>query len=287
MPHRPAAGGPASAWDRVRRLAGRAAVPWAVLQGTQLLLTFVDVVGGWPGSDALPQLLAFLDLDAGRALGAATLTTGLVAVAALLARGPGQVAVALGLAAVALLQLAGLGHAGGTAGTAASLLGLWLHTAAAGVWVGGLAVLVLGLGRDRGRVDLAAVTARYSTLAGWSFTVLALSGVLSLVVRVDGPNDVATSAWGLVVLTKAVLLGWLGVIGLAHRRLTLPLVARGRPHAFTRLTVGELLLMAAVMGMSTALARTEPPHLPSGYVSDPVDQLTGYAAPSPRPSSPS
>lgn len=271
-------GGPAaSTWRRVRQVAACSALSWVLLQGGQLVLTFLDVAGGWP--DGRSQLLAFLDLDAGRSLAAATLTTGLVAVAAILARGPGQALVALGLAAVALLLLAGLGHAGGSEGTGTAVLAMWLHTGAACVWVGGLVVLVLVLAPSRNALDLPVVAARYSTLAAWSFAILALSGVLSLVLRVGGPNDVVTSSWGLLVLTKAVLLGWLGIIGLAHRRLTLPLVQRGQPYAFTRLAAGEVLLMAAVMGLSTALTRTEPPRHTGGHAIDAVLQLSGYAVP--------
>lgn len=275
-----APGGAAGAtWARVRDVATFAAAAWAVLQGGQLLLTFLDIMGGWPESDLRLHLLTFLDLSVGRSLAAATLTTGLVAVAALVARGPGEALVALGLAALSLMQLAGLGHAGGSAGHGTALLGMWVHMGAASVWVGGLAVLVLVLARGRAGVDLATVTARYSALAGWAFAVLALSGLISVAIRVGGPGDVLTTGWGLLVLTKAVLLGWLGVLGLTHRRLTLPLLVGGQPYAFARLAAGEVLLMAAVMGLSTALTRTDPPR-PTGLpASDAVVELTGYAAP--------
>lgn len=270
-----------STWARVRDIATYAAAAWAALQAGQLLLTFLDIMGGWPESEVVAHLTTFLDLSMGRTLAAATLTTGLVAVAALVARGPGEALVPLGLSAVVLMQLAGLGHAGGSASHGTALLGMWLHTGAACVWVGGLAVLVLV--PRRGTLDLAQVAARYSTVAGWAFTVLALSGLVSLVVRVGGPAEVLSSGWGMLVMVKAVLLGWLGVLGLAHRQVTLPLLERGRPHAFGRLAGGEVLLMAVAMGLSTALTRTEPPHPTGMPATDAVMQLTGYAAP-PAPS---
>lgn len=269
----------APTWARVRNIATYAAAAWAALQGGQLVLTFLDVMGGWPEAEVMTYLTTYLDLSMGRTLAAATVTTALVAVAALVARGPGEALIALGLSAVALLQLAGLGHAGGSANHGTALLGMWLHTGAACVWVGGLAVLVL-LPR-RGTLDLARVAARYSTVAGWAFTILALSGVVSLVIRVGGPAEVLSSGWGMLVLIKAVLLGWLGVLGLAHRQLTLPMLARGRPHAFGRLAGGEVLLMAVVMGLSTALTRTEPPRPTGMPATDAVVELTGYAAPPP------
>ncbi|WP_181009873.1 bifunctional copper resistance protein CopD/cytochrome c oxidase assembly protein [Ornithinimicrobium sufpigmenti] len=275
----PAAHPPAPTWVRLRNLATCAAAAWAVLQGGQLLLTFLDVAGGWPTSEVMVHLTDFLDLSSGRTLAAATLTTALVAVAALVARGPGEAWIALLLAGVALLQLAGLGHAGGTQGHGTAVLGMWLHTGAACVWVGGLLVLVLVLARGHDAEQLVPWTTRYSTLALWSYAVLTYSGVVSLVVRIDGPGDIFSSGWGLIVLTKVVLLGWLGVLGTAHRRLTLPLLERGRPRAFGRLAAGEVVLMAAVMGLSVALARTDPPQTASVPATDVSGQLTGYAAP--------
>lgn len=272
----PDGAGAAPTWSRLRDVATFAAAAWAGLTGGQLLLTFLDVMGGRPGADLLLHLTTFLDLSVGRSLAAATLTTALVAVASLVARGPGEALIALGLSATALLQLAGLGHAGGSAAHGTALTAMWLHTGAACVWVGGLAVLVLA---GRASADLAPVTARYSALANWAYAVLALTGVVSLVVRVGGPGEAISTGWGLLVLTKVVLLGWLGILGLAHRRLTLPLVEAGRPHAFGRLAGGEVLLMAVVMGLSTALTRAEPPR-PSGVpATDAVVELTGYAAP--------
>lgn len=275
----PATGAQASTWARLRDLATFAGAAWALLQGGQLLLAFLDVMGGWPEHDLMIHLTTFLDLSSGRALATATLTTALVAVAALVARGPGETIVALLLAASALLQLAGLGHAGGSQGHGTALLGMWLHTGAACVWVGGLGALVLVLARSRHADHLAAWTSRYSTLALWSFAVLTFSGVVSLVVRIGGPADIFTSGWGLLVLAKVVLLGWLGVMGAAHRRLTLPLLERRQPHAFRRLAAGEVLLMAAVMGLSVALARTDPPRSTGMPATDAAIELTGYAAP--------
>ena len=273
----------APTWARVRDVATFAAAAWAVLQGGQLLLTFLDVMGGWPETEVLLHFTTFLDLSIGRSLAAATLTTGLVAVAALLARGPGEALIALLLSALALLQLAGLGHAGGSAGHGTALLAMWLHTGAACVWVGGLAVLVLTVAQDRKRSDLAPLTVRYSSLAAWAFAILTLSGVLSLVIRIGGPADVLTTPWGLLVLAKVVLLGWLGLMGAAHRQLTLPTLERGQPGAFGRLAAGEVLLMATVMGLSVALARTTPPRPTGVPAADAVVELTGYAAP-PAPS---
>lgn len=278
-------------WARVARWSVLSAAAWLLLQVLQLLLTFRDVVGGGPLVPPAAQLAAFLDLGVGRTLAAATVLTALVAVGALVARQPGEAAVVLALAAAALLQQAGAGHAGSSAGHGVAVLGLWAHIVAACVWVGALAVLVLlaprllgpsttlpGLVGSGSALSLAA--GRYSTLAGWAYAVLTLLGVFSLTVRASSPGDVLTSTWGRLLLVKVVALGALGLIGLMHRRHTLPLLERGESGAFRRLATGEVLVMAAVLGLSSALARTGPPHT-AAPAEEPVVALTGYAAPPP------
>ncbi|GGK83444.1 copper resistance protein D [Ornithinimicrobium pekingense] len=282
--------GQAGLWGALRRVASLAAGTWFVLQAAQLVLTFRDVLGGARLSAPAQQVGAFLDLGAGRTLVAATVLTALVAVATLVARQPGETLVAQLLCAAALLQLAGTGHTGGTAAHGAAVLGLWLHTLSACVWVGGLAALVLVVARRRRlrdgaaaeSPDLSVLAGRYSAVAAWAFVVLALSGVFSLAVRVDAPSEVLGTAWGRLLLVKVVLLGVLGSFGALHRRHTLPLLRRGRPGAFRRLAAVEVLVMASVLGMSSALARTRPPHS-EAPVDDSVVALTGYAAP-PAPS---
>lgn len=294
-------------WARARRWATTAAAAWVLLQVLQLVLTFRDVVGGGPLVPPPAQLGAFLELGVGRTLGATAVLVALVAVGALVTRTPGEALAVLVLAAAALLQQAGTGHAASTVGHGVAVLGLWLHVLAACVWVGGLAVLSLPAPRlaaptspgdppsghpPSGRPSsghpqpghptsvLSVVAGRYSTIAGWAYFVLALSGLFSLVVRVTSPGDVLTSPWGRLLLVKVLALGLLGLAGAAHRGRTLPLLAQGRPRAFIRLAAGEVLVMAAVLGLSSALARTDPPD-PQVPASTDVVALTGYAAPPP------
>ena len=281
----------AALWERLRRLAVVAAGLWTALLAAQLVLTFRDVLGGAHLIAPAEQVQAFLDLGASRSLVAATVLTALVAVAGLVSRQPGETALGLMLSAAALLQLAGVGHTGGTSAHGAAVLGLWLHTLAACVWVGGLAVLVLvvapGLGPgsrpERAHhpgTGLAVLAGRYSTVAAWAFAVLLLSGVFSLVVRLEDPTALLETSWGRLVAVKVVLLALLGLVGALHRRHTLTLLAQGRPGAFRRLAAAEVLLMALVLGLSSVLARTRPPHA-AAEADDPVVVLTGYAAPPP------
>lgn len=295
------AGQQGRAWRYARRAAFFAAASWLLLQGLLLHLTFRDVLGGGAQGAWGEQFVAFLDLDLGRTLANTTVLTGLVAVGAFAIRRPGAALAVLLLALTALLQQADMGHTSGTTGHDAAVLGVWLHTVAACVWVGGLAMLVLvspylrrtsrtaAPGRPAGSgptspgstsswTSLSRVAGRYSLLAAWAYAVLALSGLFSLIVRVTSLGDLVTTPWGRLLLVKVVILCLLGLIGARHRRHTLPLLQRGHPRTFRRLAAGELLVMSAVLGLSSALARTEPPLMPHP-AGGPVVDLTGYAAP--------
>ena len=98
------------------------------------------------------------------------------------------------------------------------------------LWVGGLLGLVvlrplLGKG-------LAVSVARYSTLAGWCFALVALSGVQNAWIRL-GSLSALGSPYGVLVIGKVVALGVLGLAGLAAapRRRRPDGDRRGRPRA--------------------------------------------------------
>ena len=123
------------------------------------------------------------------------------------------------------------------------------------------------------------VAARYSTLAGWSFALVAVSGLVNAYLRLGGLR--LTRTYGLLVIGKATALIVLGTAGWLHRRATIP-GARRRPaksHWFARLASAEILVMAATMGLAVALSRSAPPVEP--VVADPATSLLGYPPPPP------
>ena len=81
-------------------------------------------------------------------------------------------------------------------------------------------------------------------------------------------------------MTKVALLAALGLLGLGHRRITLPLVGQGRSWPFWRLVVVELAVMGAVSGVGVALAGSAPP-VPAVPPADPTPAylLTGHPLP--------
>ena len=128
---------------------------------------------------------------------------------------------------------------------------------------------------------LAVSVARYSTLAGWCFALVALSGVQNAWIRL-GSLSALGSPYGVLVIGKVVALGVLGLAGLQQRRVVVGRMATDESARalFARLAVVEVVVMGAAFGLATALSRSAPPvpDVVQGRV-DPVQALTGYAAP--------
>ncbi|MGF1663750.1 MAG: cytochrome c oxidase assembly protein, partial [Kineosporiaceae bacterium] len=192
--------------------------------------------------------------------------------------GPAGTAGATLLALAALVPPALAGHSGSAANHETATTSLGLHLVGVSVWVGGLATL----GLVRGRLGEAreAVVARYSGLALVAAGLVVVSGVLNASTRVTGISDLATP-YGSLLVAKALLTGLLLAAGALHRRWTIRAMAAGRPTAFRRLLAGEVLVMAAVVGVAAALATTEPPVPTTEAPPDrtPGEILAGYPVP--------
>ena len=162
------------------------------------------------------------------------------------------------LAAAALVPMGTQGHAGSEAFHIQAMTSVILHTIAAAVWVGGLLLMVIVrpmLDRDA----MAAVLARYSSIALVAFVVVAASGVLRAAVGLQGWSDLL-SAYGVILLVKVVSLVAIGVLAAWYRR---RLIGRMREEKASRRFWGlialELALMGIASGAAAALARTPPP----------------------------
>ena len=101
---------------------------------------------------------------------------------------------------------------------------------------------------------------------GWPWSArspIGVTGLLTAEIHLGGREDGwglitqwVTSGYGALVFAKAVAFALLVWIGWWHRRATLPALAANQPAAFWRLAAGELLLMAATVGLAVALSRT-------------------------------
>ena len=238
------------------RAAAVGAGAWLMSAFAVLTFTAADLAGqpvGSPGFGKTVKAFA-TEVDLGRALGTSTLLVAAVAVVTVISARVATAAWAAGLGLLALLPLALTGHAAGSGDHANAATSLALHLVGVVLWVGGLGALVL-MARRLGP-QLPAVVRRYSTLAGWCFAVVALSGVLSAALRLESLSNVV-SLYGLLALGKMAALVLLGLAGWRHRVAVLPRLGGIRGGvAFFRLATVELLVMGAAMGLAVALSRS-------------------------------
>ena len=256
---------PAAAAPAVRA-ATVAAVVWAAAQAVCLPLTALTVVGSATADDGTPAVRVLLGTTLGPALLWAAALAAAVAVVLLLVPRPGRVPAGLAAALLALVPVAAAGHAGHGPGHGAASA-LWLHLGAVTIWAGGLLVLVAlayghghehGAAASHGAASLAPVR-RFSRVAGWCYAVVAASGVLAALELSASPAALLTIGWGVLLLAKTVLFAGLGAAGWAHRRRVLARAALSGARPLARLALGEVVVLAAAVGLGVALGATAPP----------------------------
>lgn len=256
---------------RAIRAASAMAAVWAVLSVGVALLSIADAVGR-PLTEILARpeqlLVAVTTLESVRAWFLAAAAGVLVAALSRVVLRPGGAGWLLGLAMLAMLPQAAAGHAAQSRDHDVAADGMVFHLLGMCVWVGGL-IAVLVLARHRS-AHLDIITARYSTVALIGFGAVAGSGLLNAVVRLTAVDDLWSTAYGQLLLVKTGLLLTVGAFGVWHRRRTLPAVRAGDRRAFLRLAAVEVLVLAAAIGVATALARTAPP-APTTTIGEPSD----------------
>ena len=118
------------------------------------------------------------------------------------------------LAAVVVAVAPGTSHAAARLESRRILLVLdGAHQLAAMVWVGGLVHLVAAAIQREGRPWPVVLLQRFSTLAMTSVAVLVAAGVGLTLYYADAPSALFGTAYGLMVMTKVVMLGGLLVLG--------------------------------------------------------------------------
>ena len=159
------------------------------------------------------------------------------------------------------------GHAG--AGTGPwrwlNVTDQWLHFGAVGVWIGGLAALLLAV---RGAPDRqkAMLVRRFSAVAGVALVAVAVTGVLRAIDEVGSWRALLVSDFGRVVLFKAALLLVLAALGALNRYRSVPAAAvtlRG----LRRIGSAELVTAAVVLAVAGLLTGLAPPSLTGGGAS--------------------
>jgi putative copper resistance protein D len=269
-------------WGRALDLASGGALVWTVGSCATGFLTFVSVSNVGVTLDAkFGQSLAFFltHTSLGVAWLVSTLVAAAVTVLCFAVRSVLGVLVVALIAGSGLIPIAEQGHAAGATSHDAAVTALGLHIEGAAVWLGGLvAVVVLRPVLER---RLATVLSRYSTLALLCFVIVSVSGVASAAIRIGSWAEIG-SAYGLLVVAKAVALVLLGLFGVVHRRVVISRLDVGRPAsarlkesapAFWWFVAAELGFLGIASGIAAALARTATP------VSQTVVGDTGVASP--------
>jgi copper transport protein len=210
-------------------------------------------------------------------------TTVVERIAALVATGLGVAATLLAPAAAARagVAVAGLGaaasawvdvaasHAGAQAPVAANLLIQWAHVIAAGVWIGGLLVLILAVRGQPSEAKGRAVR-RFSMTAGIAIAVVAFTGIFRAVIEIGSLDKLFATAFGVLILVKVGLFVVLAGLGAINRFGNVPRASTVL-HGLRRVASTEVVIGAAVVLVAATLVNVAPP----------VASTVSAAAPSP------
>lgn len=163
-----------------------------------------------------------------------------------------------GLAAAgAMWADAAASHAGGQSPAAFNLLMQWLHVVAVGLWIGGLAAVLLAV-RGLPTAGKAAAARRLSTTALITLLVVAATGIARSVVEVQSWGNLTGTAFGKLVILKLALIALLAVLGAVNRLRSVPAAGRAlrglRVVGSTEVVVGATALLVAA-----ALVNVAPP----------------------------
>ena len=207
--------------------------------------------------------------------------------------------VLLGLSAI--IPIALVGHSASAENHTEAVTSLVLHFLGLTLWVGGLFVLLLlGLaqrtwghgpprsGRSETYRELGLVVRRYSRVASVGLALTVASGAINGILRIGNVSELLTSEYGVMLLVKTGATVLLAGIGFVHRQWVIPQIhgadddsKHRRVTRLWRLIWVEALVMGAIIGVSTVLARTAPP---SNEQEEYIDAtaaliLTGYDMP--------
>lgn len=184
------------------------------------------------------------------------------------------------LAVAGLIPLALQGHAAGSAGHDMAVSSLGLHVVFAAIWLGGLAMIV-ALKRELEPNRLGPVLSRFSTLALFSFVVVAASGIANAQLRIGTLNNLLTP-YGLLVILKVVAICGLGLFGAIQRKYLIAKISSSgttRSGHFWWFVFAELAVMGFASGIAAALARTRTPIPQELVTTTPAYILTGEPLP--------
>jgi copper transport protein len=229
----------------VAAIAGLCALVWAerALVGAATLLPLFETREG--------QLLLALGVALGICVGAVVCVDLWPARWSLLLLG------ATGAAAM-LVHVLG-GHADApSAWRVANVAVQWVHMTAIGVWVGGLAWLLLGI-RSMTKPERAAAVGAFSRVATVTLVVVLATGAARGLVEVGSLGGLLTTTYGITLLVKIGLVAVLVALGAVNHFRAVPALGSGSSvRSFTLNSRGELVVAAAVLAATALLSGLAP-----------------------------
>ena len=138
------------------------------------------------------------------------------------------------------------------------LLTQWVHIASAGVWLGGLVILLGALAAVE-RAKRPALLSRFSAIALVSVVTLATTGLLRGLDEIRSWHGLFDTTFGKWAIVKISLLLLLIGLGFLQRRRGLPLALGGATSLLRRTGTGELVLAGVVLVAAGFLQSLAPP----------------------------
>ena len=160
-------------------------------------------------------------------------------------------------AAGAMLMDVMTGHAAAGRSSALQVGVQWLHIVAAGLWIGGLAAVLLHV-RGAPSDEKGLAVHRFSRWAGYALAVVAVTGIVRAIDEVGSIDALLGTDFGRVVVVKSALLGLLALLGATNRFVNVPRAAR-RLAGLRRVGSAEVALGAVVLLATGLLVNLVPP----------------------------
>ncbi len=133
----------------------------------------------------------------------------------------------------------------------------FVHFAAVGVWLGGLAALLIGARGAPSNAKTAAVR-RFSTMAAAALFVVAATGIVRAINELSSWNDLGSTPYGRLLAAKAALLVIIASLGALNRWLIVPVVAISL-RGLRRTAGGELAVATCALAATAVLGTLAPP----------------------------
>jgi len=163
---------------------------------------------------------------------------------------------------IAVVATAWRGHSG-SSGHAWAVAANAIHLAAAALWAGALAHLVLVIARDRrgelAASELAAPVRRYAGLALWTVPAIILAGGVTALGQFHSVGQLFSTGYGRILVIKGSFVALALTAALGARTRALPANPGLRLPLLRRLTRAELGFLVAVLLAAGVLANTGPP----------------------------